>query len=73
MFPFSNDLYSKALSDLHIDDLLEPEGYDVLPGLIHYTFNRFFINLVLIVFTFCQSFVHLVFVLSSNHPSLCLS
>ena len=24
---------SKALSDLHIDDLLEPEGYDTLPGL----------------------------------------
>jgi len=23
---------SKALGDLHIDDLLEPEGYDTLPG-----------------------------------------
>jgi len=25
---------SKALGDLHIDDLLEPEGYDTLPGKI---------------------------------------
>ena len=48
MFPFCNDLYSEALSDLHIDDLLEPEGYDVLPGLIQYT-NRFFIKLVLLL------------------------
>lgn len=24
--------FSKALADLHIDDLLEPEGYDTLPG-----------------------------------------
>ena len=51
MFPFCNDLYSKALSDLHIDDLLEPEGYDVLPGLIQYA-NRFFIKLVLLLL-FC--------------------
>lgn len=24
--------FSKSLADLHIDDLLEPEGYDTLPG-----------------------------------------
>ena len=54
--------FSKALSDLHIDDLLEPEGYDVLPGTSQMFFSPLFCTFLIYVLysvvIFCVVFIH---------------